>query len=50
MNHCIGSIKHLWKYALDSLVVLEIWLIQVETNLTQVEIKSFEEARFVINR
>jgi len=40
--------KH--KYALDRAVVPEIWLIQVETDLTQDEIKSLEEVGFVLNR
>jgi hypothetical protein len=37
-------------YALDRPIVLVIWPIQVETNLTQDEIKSLEEAKFVLNR
>jgi hypothetical protein len=45
MNCYVGSVKH--KYALDRPFVLEIWPIQVETNLTQDEIKSLEEASFV---
>jgi hypothetical protein len=48
MNCCIGSTKR--KYALDRPVVLKIWPIKVETNITQHEIKSLEEARFVLNR
>jgi hypothetical protein len=42
MNRCIGGMKH--KYALDKPTVLEIWRLKVETNFTQNEIKSFEEA------
>jgi hypothetical protein len=38
MNQCIGSTK--CKYALDRPIILEIWPIKVETNLTQDEIKS----------
>jgi hypothetical protein len=41
MNHCVGGTKR--KYALNKLVVLKIWPIQAETNLTQNEIKSLEE-------
>jgi len=48
MNRCIGGTKH--KYALDILVVLKIWHVQVKTNITQDEIKSLEEKRFVLNK
>jgi hypothetical protein len=48
MNYCVGGTKH--KYALDRWVILEIWPIQVETNLTQDEIKSLEEVGFVMNK
>jgi hypothetical protein len=41
MKHCVGGTKR--KYALDRPVVLKIWFIQVETNLTQYEIKSIEK-------
>jgi hypothetical protein len=47
MNCCIGSTK--CKYALDRLAILEIWPIKVETNITQDEIKFFEEVGFVLN-
>jgi hypothetical protein len=47
MNCCIGSTKH--KYALDKLVISEIWRIKVETNITQDEIKFLEEVGFVLN-
>jgi hypothetical protein len=40
--------KH--KYALEKLVVLKIWPIQVETNFTQDEMKSFEKTKFVLNK
>jgi hypothetical protein len=48
MNCCIDSTK--CKYALDRPVVLKNWPIKTKTNFTQDEIKSFEEARFVLNR
>jgi hypothetical protein len=48
MNRCVGGTKH--KYALDRPIVLEIWPIKVETNLTQDEIKFLQEMRFVLNR
>ncbi len=48
MNCCVASTKH--KYALDKPFVLEIWPIQVETNLIEDEIKFLEEVRFVFNR
>jgi hypothetical protein len=35
---------------LDKSAILEIWLNKAETNFTQDEIKSFEEAGFVLNR
>jgi hypothetical protein len=38
------------KYALDRVVVPEIWLIEVETDFTQDDVKSFEEVGFVVNR
>jgi hypothetical protein len=47
VNHCGGGTKH--KYALDKPAILEIWPNKVETNLTQDEIKSFEEVGFVLN-
>jgi hypothetical protein len=47
MNHCVSGMKH--KYALDRPVVQKIWLVQAEPNLTQDEIKSLEEAGFVLN-
>jgi hypothetical protein len=48
MNRCVGSLKR--KYALDRFVVSKIWPIQVETNITQDEINSFEEVGFVLNK
>jgi hypothetical protein len=48
MDHYVGGMKH--NYALDKPNVQEIWPIQAETNLTQDEIKSFEEVGFVLNR
>jgi hypothetical protein len=48
MNICVGIIKR--KYALDKPIVSEIWSIQVETNLTQDEIKSREEAKKILNK
>jgi hypothetical protein len=48
MNRYIGGTKH--KYALNILIIPKIWSIQTKTNLTQDEIKSFGEARFVLNR
>jgi hypothetical protein len=47
MNCCVSGTK--CKYALDRPIVLEIWFIKVETNLTINEIKSFEEEGFVLN-
>ncbi len=47
MNHCVSSTK--CKYALDKFAIQKIWLIQTKTNLTQDEIKFFEEAWFVLN-
>jgi hypothetical protein len=41
MNCCVGNTKH--KYGMDTPVVSKIWPDQVETNLTQDEIKSLEE-------
>jgi hypothetical protein len=48
MNRCISNMK--CKYALDRLVVSKNWHVKVETNFTQDEIKSLEEARFVLNK
>jgi hypothetical protein len=48
MNCCVGNTKR--KYALDRPIAPKIWPLQVETNLTQDEIKSLEEARFVLNK
>jgi hypothetical protein len=48
MNFCLSGMKR--KYALDRPTVLEIWLIQLKTNFTQDEIKSFEEVGFVLNK
>jgi len=48
MNRCIGDTNH--KYALDKPVVSKIWLIQVESNLTQDQIKFLEDAWFVLNK
>jgi hypothetical protein len=48
MNRCVGGMKR--KYALDRPNVSEIWHVKVKTNLTQDEIKSFEEMKFVLNR
>jgi hypothetical protein len=48
MNFCISNTKH--KYALDILVVLEIWHVKSETNLTQDEIKFLEKTGFILNR
>jgi hypothetical protein len=47
MNHCVSGTK--CKYALDKPAVPKIWPVQVETNLTQDEIKYLEEAKFVLN-
>jgi len=38
------------KYGLDRLVMLEIWLIKTEINLTQDEIKSLEEVGLLNRR
>jgi hypothetical protein len=48
MNCCVGGTKR--KYALNIPVVPKIWPIQAKTNPTQDEIKSLEEARFVLNK
>jgi hypothetical protein len=48
MNCCIDGTKR--KYALDKPTMLKIWPVQIETNITQDEIKFFEEARFVLNK
>jgi hypothetical protein len=48
MNCHVGGMK--CKYALDRLVVPKIWVVQVETNLTQDEIKFLEEVGFVLNK
>jgi len=42
MNHCVSGMK--CKYALDKFAIQKIWLVQAETNITQDEIKFFEEA------
>jgi hypothetical protein len=44
----VGSMKR--KYALNRPIVSKIWSVQVKTNLTQDEIKSFEEVGFVLNK
>jgi len=38
------------KYAFNKLIIPKIWPIQVETNFSQDEIKSFEEVGFVLNK
>ncbi len=48
MNCCVGGTKR--KYALDRPVILEIWPVKAETNLTINEIKSLEEVAFVLKR
>jgi len=48
MNHCVGDTK--CKYVLDRPTIQKNWLIQIETNLTQDEIKSFEEVGIVLNK
>jgi len=48
MNCYIGCTKR--KYAFDKLAIPKIWFIQAKTNITQNEIRSFEETWFVLNK
>jgi hypothetical protein len=47
INYMKGM-KH--NYAIDKLAISSIWPIQEGSNLSQDEVKSLEEASFVLNR
>ncbi len=47
MNHCVGGINH--KYVACKPIVLDIWNVQMGTNLKQDKVTFMEEAGFVLN-
>jgi hypothetical protein len=48
INHCVGGTKH--KYVINKLTILYIWPMQKGINVSQVEVKSFEEKGFFLNK
>jgi hypothetical protein len=48
INHCVGGTKH--KYAIKGLIILYIWPMQKRTNLSQDEMKYFEEKSLFLSK